>query len=274
VPGAAVSDRAPRIGLGRDRVEPDRARFRSTAQLVLYLCDYLALSQAQVATRCGVGRPQLSRWINGSAEPTPARLRAALEPLGWRPVITLRPTEAALDEWLARPLDLDALLGYYVLHLLCTVTDAVAEGLDVVVGGEVAAVPQGVPVSTRRLTAIVREEHREAFVRLARGRRHGVGRPVVRHDSQDEQVGWVDPDESIESGPVVARLRVSGSRPPTRLAQVDHPRQAGRELPVVTLDALLGLEHEDPAGLGPGAADAAGRFGDRVGRRSGRRPNR
>jgi hypothetical protein len=50
-----------------------------------------------------------------------------------------------IEQWLDRPLELDRLLGWYVLDLLVTVADAAADGLDVVLGGEVAAVLQGVP---------------------------------------------------------------------------------------------------------------------------------
>jgi hypothetical protein len=77
-------DRGPRIGLDRDRVEPDRARFGSAAHLVLYLCDYFGLGQSDLARRCGVRREQVSRWLRGSTEPSLSSLRAALEPLGWR----------------------------------------------------------------------------------------------------------------------------------------------------------------------------------------------
>ena len=141
--------RIPRIGLGTGRIEPDRARFRAVPELLQYLCDYRGLTQAELADRCGVRREQVSRWMNGTAEPNLARLRAAMASLGLAPVIALEPTSAALDAMRARPTDLDQLLDWNVLDLLGTVAAATAEGLDVVVGGEVAAVLQGVPLSTR-----------------------------------------------------------------------------------------------------------------------------
>jgi transcriptional regulator with XRE-family HTH domain len=150
--------RLRRVGVGANRVEPDGVRFRTVPELIGYLQDYLRISQADLADRCGLRRETVSRWSSGTVTPTLATLRAALAPLGWLPAITLEPTEAVLDEQLGRPVDLDELLGRQVLDLLATVCAAAAEGLDVVVGGEVAAVLQGVPLRTRHLVIHLREE--------------------------------------------------------------------------------------------------------------------
>ncbi|HEX4361238.1 MAG TPA: helix-turn-helix domain-containing protein [Pseudonocardia sp.] len=102
--------RVPRIGLGAGRIEPDRARFRQVPELLQYLCDYRGLTQAELADRRGVRREQVSRWMNGTAEPNLARLRTAMASLGLALVIALEPTPAVFDAMLARPTDLDQLL--------------------------------------------------------------------------------------------------------------------------------------------------------------------
>jgi hypothetical protein len=60
------------------------------------------------------------------------------------------------------------------------------------------------------MTVIVREEHRELFVRMARARRLWVGHPLP-HPTDAEQADGENPDEVIESGPVAARLHVSAA---------------------------------------------------------------
>lgn len=213
-------DRVPRIGLGVDRVEPDRARFRCVADLIQYLCDYLGLNQAELAARCGTRSEQVSRWVTGSNEPGLARLKATLEPLGWAPTIMLEPTKAVVDELLARPWELDELLEWPIRDIVVTVAIA-AESLDVAVGGEVAAVLQGVPLRTRHLVVHVRDEYRDRFEEVVRARRQG----------------W---EPSFEGG--CARVTSLGRRaevrsgapfPATRIVRPEGAQFEGRAVPVV-----------------------------------------
>jgi len=137
------------------------------------------------------------------------------------------------------------------------VAAATAEHLDVVVGGEVAAVLQGVPLATRHLALHVRAEHRARLFRLAAGRWQAVG----------HQVGpELDPPLVIRSGPVSAILRDGSERPASRLVRPEHARLADAELAMVTLAALLAEDSTDEASLGPVARELTGRFTARGGR--------
>jgi transcriptional regulator with XRE-family HTH domain len=162
--------RLRRVGVGADRVEPDGVRFRAVPELIGYLQDYLRISQADLADRCGLRRETVSRWSSGTVTPTLATLRAALAPLGWLPAIALEPTEAVLNEQLGRPVDLDELLGRQVLDLLATVCAAAAEGLDVVVGR-----PNGDPGGASRAPEVQR--CCGAGGQPGRAARHGLARP-------------------------------------------------------------------------------------------------
>jgi transcriptional regulator with XRE-family HTH domain len=250
--------RLRRVGLGADRVEPDGVRFRGVPELVGYLQDYLLISQAELADRCGVRRETVSRWSSGTVQPTSATLSAALAPLGWAPVFTLEPTEAVLDELLARAVDLDELLGRQVLDLLVTVCAAAAEDLDVVVGGEVAAVLQGVPLHTRHLVIHLCEEHRSRLERLAAARWQSVS--LVPGADLDP-----DPVRALGIGGVRAVLRSGAVRTATRVVHPEHPKFAGAALPVVSLAALLATDSPADGGLGPAAREVAGRFTARGG---------
>jgi transcriptional regulator with XRE-family HTH domain len=220
-------------------------------ELLQYLCDYRGLTQAELAHHCGVRREQVSRWMNGTAEPNLDRLRSALAPLGLVPIIALEPTPTVLDAMLTRSTDLDELLDWNVLDLLGTVTAAAAEDLDVVVAGEVAAVLQGVPLTTRHLALHVRAEHRARLFRLAAARWQAVGHRIGPE---------LDPPMAIRSGPVSAILCDGSDRPASRLVRPEHPRLSGAEFAVVTLEALLAEDSTGDACLGPVARELTGRF--------------
>jgi len=137
-----------------------------------------------------------------------------------------------------------------VLNLLGTVAAAAAEDLDVVVGGEVAAVLQGVPLRTEHLVIHVRDEHRVRVAALATARGQRVGRLLYVADAP--RMLW--------SGPVGAELRSDPTRPATRMIRPEHRWLAGGAIPVVPLAALLGDDRDDLACLGPSAREVAGRF--------------
>lgn len=233
----------PRLGLGRGRIDPERARFRAAADVLQYFCDLHGLYQVELAARCGVRREQMSRWLTGAREPTLTRLAEVIAPLGWRPVIVLERTEAALNELMTDPAPLDELLELEIRAVLRLVSDCVTQGFDVVVGGEVPAVLQRVPVPTRHLTLHVRPEHAEAFLRTAAKRWLEVTRLPD---------GWM-----LRHGPVSVEVRAAPVRPPTRT--VEHPELGA--IPVVDLDELL----DDAHGVGPSVHRAAGRLIDCAG---------
>ena len=151
--------RIPRIGLGAGRIEPDRARFRQVPELLQYLCDYRGLTQAELARRCGVRPEQVSRWMNGAAEPNLGRLRSALAPLGLAPVIALEPTQAVLDAALAQPTDLDQLLDWNVIDLLGTVVPVGAGQREPVRRVGAAGQPAGAPAPCSVGRRRVRGDH-------------------------------------------------------------------------------------------------------------------
>lgn len=241
--------RPPRLGLGGDRVAPDRVRFAAVPELLLYLCDHLRLDQTELAERCRLRPEQLSRWFTGAREPRLASLRAALEPLGWRPVLGLAPTDEALNAAFDRPRILADLIGNRLIDLLVTAAIGADDGIDLVVGGEVAAVLQGVPLRTRHMVLHLRGEHLPRLRALGR-RRHQWVRPAM-----------ADRAARLNCGGDFALLCTGTVRPATRLLRPAEVSFQGLALPVVDLAALLADDPGEPAGLGPGARAAAGRFG-------------
>ncbi|MGI8815882.1 MAG: hypothetical protein ACR2G2_11590 [Pseudonocardia sp.] len=227
---SAPRRRAPRIGLGPDRIDPEWARFRTAADLIQYLCDLHLFTNGELADRCQIRREQVSRWLGGVHQPNLGNLTEALDKLGWTLVLSLERKPADLDELIANPPPLHQLLEHPVRAILEAVSAAAEAGLDVVVGGEVAAVLQGIPVPTRQLALHVCPEHRERFLRLAAKRRL-----VSAVELAD---GWV-----VRSGPVTAEVRLASVRPPSRIVTDD----AGRPIPVVDLEQLMA----DPQSLGP-----------------------
>lgn len=230
----------PRWGLGPGRVDPEWARFASPADVLRYLCDFHCWSHAQLAERCGVRREQVTRWLNRRNELTLHRLAELLEPLGWEPRLGIVRTEDALAALHTDPPH--TLLEYSVHSLVRVAADAAGEGLDVIVGGEVAAVLQGVSVPTRMITLFVRPQHDQAFVDLARKRWMDV-----------EQVGG---KRHVRAGHVLADLRLAPVLPPSRLVEFE-----GRDVPVVDLRELV----RDAAAIEESVRAAAGRLLDRAG---------
>jgi transcriptional regulator with XRE-family HTH domain len=230
--------------LGASRVDPEWTRFRAAADVFRYLADLNGWTHAELAQRCGVRREQVTRWLNRDNEPTLARLAETLEPLGWTPLIMLARTEDALIELHRSPPPLDELLEYPVRAILGVVADAVESGLDVVVGGEVAAVLQGVPTPTRQLVLHLRPEHRERFAALVCERWMSVEPLAVGR--------W-----QVRSGPVTAEIRLAPVRPASRIVG-DHDQ---RPIPVVDLEELM----DDPRAISSSVRTAAGRLLDRAG---------
>lgn len=226
----------PRLGLGSSRIDAERARFTAAADVLQYFIDLHCLTQEQLGQRCGVRREQMTRWLTGAREPTLSKLAELLEPLGWKPMIVLERTEAAVEELLTEPGRIEDLLDHDVRAIIATVVAAVDQGLDVVVGGEAAAVLQGVPVPTRHLTLHVRPEHVGPFVRLVGARWLDVARLAG---------GWM-----VRHGPVSVDVLPAPVRPPTRIVTVSELGSVA----VVDLEELLVGTH----GVGPSVRRVSG----------------
>lgn len=227
----------PRLGLGRDRIDPERARFHAAADVLRYFSDLHECTQTQLAERCGVRREQMTRWLTGAREPTLSRLSGVLEPLGWTPVLMLERTEAAVNDLVDGADPPERLLGYDVRAIVNTARAGVEAGLDVVVGGEAAAVLQGISVPTRHLVLHVRPDHCMPFLRLAAKRWHDVT-PLCG--------GWV-----LRHGPVSVDVVSAPVRPASRIVTDTE----GRTTLVVDLDELLAA----PDGVGPSVRAVAAR---------------
>jgi transcriptional regulator with XRE-family HTH domain len=124
----------------------DHRTYRSVAELIKALRWRHLLTQQQLAERTGVAQAQLSRYEKGTAEPSLATLRRLLEPLGWAPTLGLEPSTAALDECFRAGHTAAELLGPDVVSVAVLAAQAAADGADIVVGGDAAAVLQGVPL--------------------------------------------------------------------------------------------------------------------------------
>jgi hypothetical protein len=185
-----------------------------------------------------VGRVQVTRWLNGDREPPLSKLGALLAPLGWKPMIVLERTEEAVSNLTMEPASLGELLDYDIAEMLGTVRAGVEAGFDVVVGGEVAAVLQDVPVPTRHLVLHVRPEHVIPFLRLATKRW--------------QDATQVDGQWRLRHGPVSADVVSAEVRPASRIV-TDHN---GLPIAVVDLKELL----SDATGIGPTVRRIAARL--------------
>jgi hypothetical protein len=189
-----------------------------------------------------VHRAQVTRWVNGDREVTFSRLTELIAPLGWAPVITLERTAEALDALLVEPPEPGEVLGWAVQRLLSGVAELTEAGIDVVVGGEVAAVLQGVPVPTRHMVWFVRPDQRTQFKEVLT-RRHL----------------WLEPDLQgrtvVRTGDARAEVRFTDVLPACRVVT-----DRGRAVKVVDLARLCA----DPGALGGSMRAAAGRLTDRA----------
>lgn len=221
---------------------PDSHSYRSVAELLVAVRDHHRLTQRQLAERSGVGQGQLARYESGEVEPGLAALRRVLRSVGWLPTLGLEPTAAALDEQLTREVVLD--LDVFSLLLVCP--DAEATGARVVVGGEVAAALQGVPIRSTDVRFLVLEPDLRPLLDVAHRRHHAVERPDPRDDHGSAE--WL-----IWAGEVSARVDVVDVLPPARAVEWQTWR-----MHAVDVAELL-----RSGSLGPAAAALAGRWLER-----------
>ncbi len=157
---------------GMTRRVDDRT-YRSTAELIKAIRDQHLLTQDELAGRTGFSRYQLCRWEKGIREPTLLTVRRMLSPFGLAVTFGVEPSTAALDEQLqpgVHGIGLDAwLLANRV------VWPALAAGVSMVVGGELAAGLQGVPIEEPEMVLHLRPAELSALHRVARAARCTLG---------------------------------------------------------------------------------------------------
>jgi transcriptional regulator with XRE-family HTH domain len=227
--------------------ELDRRQYRSVAELIKAVRLRHLVSQRELARRSGMAQAQLARYENGTQEPQLSTLRRLLEPLGWVPTFGLEPTTAVLDERFDAGLDPIGLLGVDGVIVLEMAALAAADGVGVAVGGEAAAVLQGVPVRTDDVVLHLRRRDLREFGRVARSKH----RDVIRLDDGDDSWG-------VCFGGAVAPLRLGDVLPPCRAVPPDFaPWLAHLATPVVDLDELVAT-----GALGPSALALAWRLSE------------
>lgn len=230
----------------------ERISYSTVADLLRALWREHLLTQQELATHLGLDRAQLCRYEKGVQEPSLATLRKMLDALGWALTLALEPSTAEVDRRLDEPFDAGELLGLDVPALLEVAAAAVAKGADLVVGGEVAAVLQGVPVESADLVFHVRPAHVDVLVRAARTRvaaTERYGEPGRLELRRVDVVALVVPVEVLPASRVVRREF--------------RPWLSGRELPVVDLAVLY-----ESGGLGPAAMALVARMAERAGAES------
>lgn len=234
-------------------------RFRTVAELLRAMRDQHLLTQAELAERCGLDRAQLCRYEKGTVEPSLRTLRRLLEATGWAPTFGLEPTTAALDERLDGGGQLWSTLGVDTwLVLRRVVWPALDRQVPLVVGGELAAGLQGVPIIDPDMVLHLRLPHLAAFAAVVREAHCVLGKPgpVGLYDEPEEPA----PEDElvVYAGSGTLRLRISDALPATAVVRV------GRRLddeddtiavPVVELAVLRGSSV-----LGPAAEALAARI--------------
>ncbi len=218
---------------------PDLRAYRSVAELLVAVRDHHRLTQRQLAERSEIGQSQLARYESGEVEPGLPVLRRVLRSVGWLPTLGIEPTAAALDEQLTQEVVFDTDL--FTLLQICI--DADAAGARVVIGGEVAAALQGVPIRSTDLRYLVLEADLQTLLGAAHRRHRAVEWPDPRDDHGDAvRLVW--------AGVVPARVHVVSALPPACAVEWQDNR-----LHAVDVAVLL-----ESGALGPAAAALAGRW--------------
>lgn len=213
--------------------------YRSTAELMRAIRDEHLLTQNELAGRTGLDRYQLCRWEKGAREPTLEMVRRVLGEFGLAVTFGVEPSTAALDEQLepgADPIGLDAwLLANRVIW------PALAAGVPMVVGGELAAGLQGVPIEDPEMVLHLRLTDLKAFQRVVRTARCSLG---FLGSSLDP----LEPDEITVGSELVVvaivgtiRILLVDELPVSRVISVERQYAGDKtpiDVPVVPLVAL------------------------------------
>ncbi|MQA17243.1 MAG: helix-turn-helix domain-containing protein [Pseudonocardiaceae bacterium] len=218
-------------------------RYRTVAELLYALRDEHQLSQTELAQRCGLSRTQLCRYESGIAEPSLRTLRRMLATAGWAPTFGLEPTGAALDERLDAGGQLWAGLGFDTwLAASRVIWPALDAGVPLVVGGELAAGLQGIPINDPELVlhlrlpalAALHTVVNAAHCVLGRAELPGLDGVADPATSEDELV--------IVAGTSMLRVVISDAVPATIMVTVprtlDQQDGTGIAVPVIELGAL------------------------------------
>jgi len=208
-------------------IELDANPYCSAAELLSALRRRHRLTLDELGERAAVAPAQLCRYEQGAVEPTLATLRRILAAFGWSLTFGLEPTMAAVDERLAVDKDPFQLCGVEVIALVEIAACAAADGALLAVGGEIAAVLQGLPVATTDVVLHVHPDHLSVLAAAAA--------QVHRQLLQGRDGAWELP--FLDTCAVV---RPAEALPATTVASLAFaPWLKRQEVPVVTLDGLL-----------------------------------
>jgi transcriptional regulator with XRE-family HTH domain len=226
--------------------EPDRKQYRSVGSLLRALRERHRLTLDQLGERVAVAPAQLCRYERGAVEPSIATMRRILAVFGWAPTFGLEPTTAAIDEKLAVDKDPFQLCGIDVIRLVEIAACAAGDGAALVLGGEIAAVLQGLPMATVDVVINVHPDH----VKILAAAAAAAHRQIIE--------GW-DGELELWTPSTNAIVRLSEVMPPSTLARLDFaPWLARQEVPVVTLGELIASD-----ALGPTARALAVRMAEK-----------
>ncbi|MGQ0775210.1 MAG: helix-turn-helix domain-containing protein [Pseudonocardiales bacterium] len=128
--------------------------YRSPGELIRAVRDEHLLTQDELAERCGLSRYQVCRFEKGTREPTLEAVRRVLGAVGLTITFGVEPSTAALDERLAPGADAMSLDTWLIAYRV--VWPALAAGVPMVIGGELAAALQGVPIEAPKTVLHVR----------------------------------------------------------------------------------------------------------------------
>jgi transcriptional regulator with XRE-family HTH domain len=151
----------------------DNRTYRSTAELVRAIRDEFLLTQDELAGRTGLSRYQLCRWEKGAREPTFEVLRRVLDEFGMAVTFGVETSTAALDEQLELGVDAIGLDTWLLANRV--VWPALTAGVPMVVGGELAAGLQGVPIEDPDMVVHLRLTDLAAFHQVVRTARCTLG---------------------------------------------------------------------------------------------------
>jgi len=227
--------------------ELDERHYGSAAQLLAALRRRHLLTLDQLGERAAVAPAQLCRYEKGATEPSIATLRRILAAFGWNLTFGVEPTTAAADERLDAGKGPLQLLELDVIALIEIAACAAGDGAALVVGGEVAAVLQGVPVSTDDMVVHVHPQHVRTLARAAAAAHREIAEgPAGRLELRFRRsMAVVVPAEVL---------------PPSTLASLDFAPWLARDaLPVVPLDELCAS-----GALRPAAVVLATRMAERL----------
>jgi transcriptional regulator with XRE-family HTH domain len=247
VPEATVGAMRRRIG--------DRP-YRTAAELIRALRDEYLLTQGELAGRSGLSRHQLCRWEKGTRQPPLDVLRRILAEFGHAVTLGVESRTAAVDERLE--LGVDAIGMDTWLMAQRVVWPALRARVPLVVGGELAAALQGVPIEEPEMVLHLRMADLDAFQQVVAAARCTLGVLGPSLDSVDPEEITVGSELAVVAMIGTIRIRLVGQLPVSRVVEVEPEFVAAGtviDVPVVPLDVL-----QESGDLAPAVAALAERL--------------